>query len=220
MRLMKRIISTLAAAVVCSTSTFAGSFYGNAIVIGADPAALCAYLEEEGYAAYVAWDPASPGTALIAEEKSGGLDDRAMDSLCRKLSKAFKALVYASMVYDSDVYYAWLYKNGLKAFSLDSCPGYFEDGGGEPAFVGFGGLAKAFGRDEESLRALISPAAMEEYVFADELAARFLEELGLPAWANQLSFDYLDREKELRDDLLHKKLALRRTGTGGLPLDS
>src|SRR6516164_7671592 len=69
--------------------------------------------------------------------KSGGgwisiFPEDSEKEICQSLSAELKCPVFAFQVYDSDVFYYWLYVNGEMIDEYDSWPGYFDGNGDKP----------------------------------------------------------------------------------------
>jgi len=95
-----------------------GSFYGNMTFRGPQQAAVAAYLDREGWAAYVS---PTVGQATVIYDAAEG--DAA---LAAALSRAFTCPALVVRVHDSDVLQYELDDAGARTDAYDSWPGYFD----------------------------------------------------------------------------------------------
>lgn len=80
-----------------------------------------------------AWvTPSVNGWVTVCDEDASNQDDRAISKLARELSKSLAVPAIAFMIHDSDFCCYWLYDRGKRIDDFNSCPGYFDDGEGDP----------------------------------------------------------------------------------------
>ena len=179
-----------------------GTFCTNITLLGADRAAVEAYLVEHGRAAFVGtW-----GAHTVVFDEQGEAQDGSHAALAAELSAVLGCVAVAALDHDSDILYLQLFESGEVRGEYNSAPGYFED---DPdAGPGPGGPeAWALGLDPASLVALVGRGDADrvaaitgtDAVFAEDVHAALLEELGLPLAACGFGFSYLSRG-ELPDD--------------------
>ena len=110
------------------------------------------------------------------------------------------------LVHDDDILLYSLHDNGKRVDEYNSSPAYFDTGPGEPPEGGDASvLCRAFGVTstagvEEVLHMPNGAGSGEGYIFESERHHALVEALGIPTFAVQTGYDYIE-EGELPDDL-------------------
>src|SRR5215207_5234929 len=121
--------------------------------------------------------PAQQRWTSLYEEQASQQDDGRIRGLASGLSKDLNAAVVAFMVHDSDIACYWLFDQGRPVDDYNSCPGYFDDDGGDGPS---GGQTDALvrycrpGVSEDDLAAILTG----ENVFAEAVVEQLAEALG------------------------------------------
>lgn len=174
-----------------------GSFYVNYTVRSSDRNAVAKALA--GRNAYVS--PAKDGAVVVFEEETESQDNDTVQELGAHLSRSLKASVLAALDHDDDMLWCGLFEGGRCTDEYNSAPSYFDGGMDPPAGGNSRKLCAAFGAaGRESDVEKVLRAGSDEYVFAHERHADLVRALGLPDFAVNCGFAYIE-EDELPEGL-------------------
>ena len=187
-----------------------GTFCTNITLVGADPVAVEQLLVDAGRAAFVgSWD----GDTVVYDER-GEAQDGSHAALAQELSAVLGCVAVASLNHDDDILYLQVFERGEVRGEYNSAPDYFDDGGDgmavgpDTAIDDIPRIGLAAGPDPQRWLLGLDPATLVRLVgrgdadrlagiaagdalFASDLHAEILDELGLPQAACGTGYRYL-----------------------------
>ncbi len=181
------------------------SGYSNITVKGQSQKVLVEYLAQRGIATYVS--PRKNDYTVVYPEDQ--LEECAAD-----LSTHFQCPAFAVLEFDGDVWLYWLYDKGILIDEYNSSPSYGEDGPDLPpsggnsetlcTALGVDGLADQIEPILRHENVLEGGSFVGDYKMSSDLHSELVELLGLPPFAVNCSYEYVDFDDEpgglLRDD--------------------
>lgn len=178
-----------------------GTFATTITLVGVDASAVEPLLVERGRSAYVGtW-----GGDTVVFEAAGEVQDGSHATLALDLSAVLGCVALATLNHDDDVLYVQVFESGAARGELNTAPDFFADAFGDGAELDLelgpdGEPARwAQGLDPAALVALVGRGDVDrvaavaggDAVFASDVHAALVAELGLPAAAVGLGYRYL-----------------------------
>lgn len=180
-----------------------GNFYANYTVTGASQKAVADAFS--GRRAYVT--PEDRGCVVVYDEMSDMMNS-VDEGLAAKLSADLSCTVLGVSNHDDDILIYQLFRNGRKTDEYNSCPDYFDDGGGQASPSGgqAGVLCQAFESEAiaEVAEILNHSGALEDdhggedgprYVFAVERHGELVRALGISEYAVGFGYRYVSQDE-------------------------
>jgi len=171
-----------------------GNFYTNITVVGGDSARIASWLDGAHRAAFVGtWD----GHTVVFD-RDGEAQDGSHTTLAAELSAVLDSPAIAVLNHDDDVLMLDVFDAGTLRGSYNSCPDYFgddddDDESGSPSWsldLDPAAIVALVGRGDAGALATVMGG---DELFAIDLHAAIVEELGLPDAAVGLGYRYLDQ---------------------------
>ena len=194
-----------------------GSFCTNITLIDTDPATVEPLLAGMGRVAFLGgW-----GGHTVVFDELGEAQDGSHAALAQELSAALGCVALASLNHDDDILYLQAFRSGDVRGEFNSQPDYFgevdelvelglveADAATGPGGSAIGGERWSLGLDPVTLVALVGTGDADrlaavtaaDAVFASELHAAIVAELGLPTAACGFGYRYLANGERPDDD--------------------
>jgi hypothetical protein len=187
---MKKILIILALLVIPSVSCFAGSFYGNIVILSIEAEKIVPILLQMGLTAYYV---IKNKICVLYENRIDEQDIGYGLKLTAELSQQLNSTVIYSTNHDSDVLVMYIYKNGQEIFLYNSNPEFFGDenmpssmNNPEKILLEYDNINK-----KEFLEILNT-----EETFSEDIHYKIVEKLNLPEYSVNYGFNiikYMDK---------------------------
>lgn len=168
-----------------------GNFYVNYTLRGVSQQAVAAAMANRS--AFVS--PSDKDAVVVFDHASDSQEEAIISELGKDLSSKLKCPLLAVLNHDDDILWYQLLSLGELIGEYNSCPDYFDFGGGSEAAGPSGGdaeiLCKTFGSGKvDRVREILSKSVMDEdgYAFAFQRHADLFEALGLPSFSVGASY--------------------------------
>jgi hypothetical protein len=187
---MKKLLIILALLVIPSVSCFAGSFYGNIVILSIEAEKIVPILLQMGLTAYYI---IKNKICVLYEDRIDEQDIGYGLKLTAELSQQLNSTVIYSTNHDSDVLIMYIYKNGQEIFLYNSNPEFFGDenmpssmNNPDKILLEYDNVNK-----EEFLEILNT-----EETFSEDIHYKIAEKLNLPEYSVNYGFNiikYMDK---------------------------
>jgi hypothetical protein len=146
--------------------------------------------------------------ALVTEEKMDELDLMEIEKFNITLSKKAHKLIYSFFVYDSDVLWFSIYKDGSEIYNYNNGEAYFNDG--KIVVKGNENISGILHIDKDTWEEISNEKKIEEYADAEDYLNEFIKILKLPSWVNYIGYRCLEADNGLIDEYRKDGLIVER----------
>lgn len=201
----KKFIVTILIMILVQGEAFMGGFYSSTLY----PKELKSDVKKIlAGRSYYTVEKKEDEYALVTEEKMDELNLEEIEKFNITLSKKAHKLIYSFLVYDSDVLWFSIYKEGFEIYNYNNGEAYFNDG--SIVIKGTENIPGLLNIDENKWQQLNTPDAIEGYTFVDEYLDEFIKILKLPSWSNGIGYRFLEADKASVDEYRQNGLIIEK----------